>query len=81
MILGSRKMFWIGYNFRNKRGMHHHLLVLLHLETKMRIIARIHKTSKLDQQSLKEVWHREVVGIFYVLSLVEPTQVNVMMAR
>ena len=61
--------------------MHHLLLVPMHQETKVRIMDRICRTSKLDQKSLKEVWHKEEVGILHIPSVVEPTQVSVMMAR
>ena len=44
-------------------------------------MSRIHRTSELDQHNLKEVWHKEVVRILYVLGVVGTTQVNVVMAR
>ena len=44
-------------------------------------MARIHRTSRLDQPNTKVVWHKEVVGFLHVINVVEPTQVNVMMAR
>ena len=43
------------------------------LETKVSIMDIIRRTSKLDHHSLKKVWHTEVVGIMYVLSLVDST--------
>ena len=57
------------------------MLVRLHLETKVSIMARIHITSELDRHSLKKVWHMEVVGLLHVLSVVELTQVNSVMAK
>ena len=62
-------------------GMHHHLLVHLHLETMMSIMARIRKTSVLDHHSLKVVWHNEVFGLLYVLDVVDTTQVSVMFGK
>ncbi|XP_004237685.2 uncharacterized protein [Solanum lycopersicum] len=74
MYLGSRKFVRISDNGRIKRILHHHPLVLLHLEDKVRIMARIPSTIELDQQNLKEVWHIEVVEVLHVLSVVEPTK-------
>ncbi|KAG5572032.1 hypothetical protein H5410_061798 [Solanum commersonii] len=54
----------------------HHLLLHLHLETKVNIMVRIHRTSELDLHSLRVVWHKEVTGILHVLSVVELTQGN-----
>ena len=61
--------------------MHHHLLVRRHPETKVNTMARIRRASKLVMHSLKKVWHMEVVGLLCVLSVLEPTQVNVVMAK
>ena len=44
------------------------------------MMARIHRNLELDQHFLKEVWHNEVVGFLHVLSVVEPTKINVVMA-
>lgn len=60
--------------------MHHPLVVHLHLEIYGSIMARIYKTSRLDKHSLKVVWYNEVVGILYVVGMVETTQVSVVMA-
>ena len=81
MSLGNRRVVRIVRPFRSKRGLHHHLLVHLHLRTKVSIMARIHRTSELDQHNLKVVWHKEVVGPLYVVDVVETTQVSVVMAR
>ena len=77
----SRRVVLIGHKFRRKSGMHHYLLVLMNQETKVSIMARTHSVSELDQHSLKVVWHKEVVGLVYALSVVETTQVNVMRDR
>ena len=78
MSLDSKKVVQIGHNFINKRDLHHHLLVPLHLETLVSIMVR---TSDLDQQSHKVVWHKEVVRFLYVISVVETIQVNVIRAK
>ena len=81
MSLYSRRFVQISNIFRNKKVLHHQLLVLLHPETKLKIMARIHRTSKLVQHSLKEVQQREVVGLLHMLNVVEHTQVNVLIAK
>lgn len=80
MNVGSRRVVSIGYNSTNRRGMHHNLLVLLHPKTKVSFRVKICKTSGLDNNSLKRVWHGEKVGLLHLLSVAEPTQVNVVMA-
>ena len=81
MSLCSRKVARIGHSSRKKRGMHRHLLVLLHRETKVTIKARIHRTSELELLSLKEVWKRDVLGLLHVLGFVGTTKVNVVIDR
>ena len=61
--------------------MHHNLLVHLHQEIEVSTLARIRRTIKLFQHSFEEAWHREVVVLLYVLSVVEFTQINVVMDR
>ena len=56
LSLGNTRVVQVNHNFRNKRGMHHRLLVHLHLETDVSIIVRICKTLRLDQTSPKVVW-------------------------
>ena len=48
--------------FRNKKGMHHHILVHLLPESEVSIMARIHKTLRLDQHSPKVVWNKEMLS-------------------
>ncbi|KAH0679995.1 hypothetical protein KY290_022105 [Solanum tuberosum] len=62
---------------RSKRGLLHHLLVHMHLETKANIMVRICRTSYLNQRNPIVVWHKEVVGLLHVLSVGEPTQIPV----
>ena len=62
MSLLIKKVVLIVHNFINKNGLHHHLLVLLHPEIKVTIMARIRRTSKLDQHSLKKVWQMRWLG-------------------
>ncbi|KAG5621283.1 hypothetical protein H5410_006501 [Solanum commersonii] len=52
----------------------HHLLVPLHLETKVSIMVKICRNSELDLHSLKVVWHKEVTRILHVLSVVGSSQ-------
>ena len=61
--------------------MNHNLLVIFHQETKVRIMDNIHRTSGLDLHNIKEVWHNEVLWLLHMLSVVEHTQINVVMAR
>ena len=61
MSLINRRVVQVDPNFRNKRGMHHHLLVHLHPKTEKSIMARIRKTLRLDHPSPKVVWNKEVV--------------------
>ena len=80
MSLGSKKVVRIGYNFINKRGMHHHLLVDPRPETEVSIMARIRSTSRLDNP-YKVVWHKEIVGLPHVVGVVKTTPVSVVMAN
>ena len=73
MSLGNKRVVQLGHSFKNKRGLHNHLLVLLHSETKVSIMDIIHRISKLDHHSLKEVWHSDIVGIMHVISLLDST--------
>ena len=79
MILVNRQVVQVDQNFRTHMGMHHRLLVHLHLETDVSIIVRICKTLRLDQTSPKVVWNKEKIGLLHVLSVVETTPVNVVM--
>ena len=54
-----------------------HLLVHLHQGTNVSTIVRIHRVSKLDRPILKVVWHKGVVSLLHVLSVVGVTQVCV----
>ncbi|KAG5605740.1 hypothetical protein H5410_027232 [Solanum commersonii] len=81
MSLGSNRVMQTGLlSNRNIRNMLHHLLVHLHQGTKMSLIIRIQKISELDLPSHNVVWHMEVMGLLYVLSVVGPSQKCVMMA-
>ena len=44
---------------RNKRDMFHHLLVHLHREIKVSILAKIYRTSELILHSLRVVWPKD----------------------
>ena len=61
--------------------MHHHLVVHLQPRTEVSIMARILRTSRLNKPNPKLVWHKEGVGLLHVLSVVETTLVNVVIAR
>ena len=65
---------------KNKRDMLHYLLVHLHQGTDVSSTIGICKISKLDPRSLKVVWHKEVMELLDVLSVVGPTQKFVVMA-
>jgi len=81
MSLGSREIIWTDLlSNKSKRDLLHHLLVHLHPETKVSIIVRYPSISELDLHSLRVVWHKEVTGLLYLLSVVELTQVSVAMA-
>lgn len=41
----------------------------------------IHRTLGLDLHNVNKVWHREIIRIMHMLSVVELNQVNVVMAR
>lgn len=60
--------------FQKLKGMYHHLLVHLHRETKMNIMVKIQRNSMLHKPSPK------VVGLIHVLSVIETTAVDVVMA-
>ena len=81
MSLGNKKMAQIDHHSINRRVTHHHLLVHLHPKTKVNIVAKIHRTSMLDQPNPKVVWHKEVVEFMHAVDVVEPTRVNAVMAR
>ena len=81
LSLGSIKVVQIGNNFKNIMGMHHHLQVHLCPKTEVSTMARIHRTTKLCQHSLREAWHKGVVGLLHMLSVGELTKVNIMMSR
>ena len=59
MNLVNTRVVHVYHNFRNKRGMHHHLLVHMHPETEVSIMAKILGTSRLDQPNTKVVWHKK----------------------
>ena len=80
MSLGNRKVVQIDHNFINNRHMHHHLIVHLRPKTKLSIMVRIHRTSRLEQPSPKAVCHMEVVGLLHVVGVVETKMVSVVMA-
>ncbi|KAL3380133.1 hypothetical protein AABB24_000652 [Solanum stoloniferum] len=78
MSLGSRRIMPTGHpSNRNRRDLLHHLLVHLHQRTKVSSIARI---SEPNLPILRVVWHKEVVILLHVLSVVETTQGSVVMA-
>ena len=58
MSLINRRVVQVNPNFRNKRGMHHHLLEHLHLKTKKSIMSIIRRTLRLDHPSPKVVWNK-----------------------
>ena len=67
-------MVQVDHTFRNKKGMHHHLLMHLHLKIEVSIAATIHSTSRLDELNLK-------VGLLHVPSVVDTTQEILIMAK
>ena len=73
MSLANRKVAQVENNFRNKRGMQHHLLVHLLLGTLVSLVARFHRTSRQDHLSPKVVWYTEVMEFLHVVDVVEPT--------
>ena len=77
MILASRKVVQVDHNFKNQRGIHHHLLVHQCLETNVSIVDITHRTSRLDRLSLKLVWHQEVLNLLHVPSVVGITLASV----
>ena len=58
----------------------HHLLVHLCPEIKVGIMVRTRRTSRLDQNNPKVVYHEEVVWLPHVVGLVETTLVSVVIA-
>ena len=48
MSLVNIRVVQVDHNFKDKRGMHHNLLVYLHLETEVSTMARIRRTLRLD---------------------------------
>ncbi len=75
MILGKKKGGSNRPQLQKQKGLAPSS-VLLHPETKVSIMDGIGKTLNLDEHS-----HREEVGIIHVWNIVEPTHVNVVMAR
>ena len=59
----------------------HHLLVHLHPEIKVIILARICRTLNLDLHNLRVVWNKEVTRLLHVLGVVESTQESVVKDR
>ena len=45
------------------------VIVHLHHGTEVSSIIRVRRISELDLHSLKVVWHKEVIGVLYVLSV------------
>lgn len=80
MSLVNLKNIWIDYNLIKKRGVHHHLLVLLPRNKGEQHGKNLQIYIELDHHSLNEVWQSEVVGLLHVLSVEKPTQINVMIA-
>ena len=60
--------------------MHHHLLVHLRSEIEESIMARMFRTSRLDQHSNKVMCQKEIVVIMYMVRVVETTLVTIVMA-
>ena len=60
--------------------MTHHLHVHLHLKTKVITMVRIPRVSELNLSILKTVWHKGVVSLLHVLSVIGTTQVFVVRA-
>ena len=53
---------------------------LLAPRNEVSLMDKIHRTSKLDQHSPKVMWHKEVVGLMYMVDLVETTLLSIVMA-
>lgn len=81
MNLVNRKVVQVDHNFQNKRVMHHHLLVHLSPETKVSIMDKILRNSRLDEPYPKVMCHKVLFGLLYVLNVVGTTPINVLMAR
>lgn len=79
--LVNKRVVQVDHNCTNRSRMHHHLLVHIRLETVWSIMARICKTSSLDPPITKVVWYKGEFGLLYVVSLIETTLVNVVIAR
>lgn len=55
---------------KRKMDIVHHLLVHLHRGTDVSSRIRFHRISELDLHSLKVVWHKDVMRVLHVLSVV-----------
>ena len=81
MSLVNRRVVQVHHNFSNQRGMHHHLLLHMCLESEVSIVARIRSTSRQVQLSLNIVRNKKKLSLLHILSVVETTQEIVVMAR
>ena len=79
MSLGTKMVVQIYHSFKNKRGVHCHLQVLLYLEIKLSIMDRICRNLELDECCLKEAWHKEVLRLLHVIDMVGTPYWNAMM--
>ena len=67
MSLGNRKVVRVDHNFKNKKGMHHHLLVHMFQEIDVSIMVKIRRTTRLDKPNPKVVSHKVVVRLLLVV--------------
>lgn len=75
------RMVQVHHNFRNQKGMHHHLIVHLRPKTEVSMVARIRSISRRGQLCFKLVCHNKEVRLLHVLSMVEISQEIFVMAR
>lgn len=61
--------------------MHYNFLLHLRLEIEVSIMARIHRTSRLDQPNPKVVWCKEVVSLMPVRDVVGMTLESMVKAQ
>ncbi|KAG5585316.1 hypothetical protein H5410_045750 [Solanum commersonii] len=81
MSSGSKRVVRTGLpSNKNKRDLPHHLLVQLHLRTKVSTIVRIPRVSELNLPIFKAGLHKGVVSLLHELSLVGTTHGYVVMA-
>ena len=77
----SKRVVQILPSNRNRRDLHHHMLVLLHPKTKVSIMVGVYNPLDLDAPSVKVMRRKEVTGLLHVLGIVQPTQESIIMAK